>query len=392
MSTTPNQSQKCIYCGNNPTNHTVSFFMQTIMVPLSPIFKFFALIHNRYIDILAGYIFTPYLWVFRILHLWGINTDPEKAFTERSKVIWLEARARGIVMEQITIFGKPVEQYRAKIRGRWVYFESIPIPPELNARSYAWMDDKWELKNFLRKNNIPVAFGGSVSNEAHALKIFNQGRKPFITKPRLGSRGRHTSTFLTDEKSFLQGFKIAKQLSHFVIAEEQLFGSVYRGTYVGGEVVGILRGDPPRITGDGVHTIEELIKIKNKNKNQKVKDVIITPLLKEFIGRQNLTVDSIIEKDKTIDLSEKIGLSYGGYAVEEITKTHPKIINYIKRAGDALNAPVIGFDFIIPDITLDPDTVHWGIIEANSLPFINLHHFPMDSEPVNVASKVWDLW
>jgi hypothetical protein len=40
----------------------------------------------------------------------------------------------------------------------------------------------------------------------------------------------------------------------------------------------------------------------------------------------------------------------------------------------------------------DPDMQHWGIIECNSLPFINLHHFPIEGNPENVASKIWDLW
>lgn len=366
--------------------------MQTVMVPLSPIANFFARIHNQYIDKFALLLLRPYMWAFRKLGLWSINTDIEKAYTERSKVIWLEAKKRGIEMEQIVIFKKPVEQYRAKIDGKWMYFESIPIPLRFKGASYSWMDDKWALKKFLRKRNIPVAFGRSVATTRGALETFEAGRKPFITKPRLGSRGRHTNTFLSDAPSLVRGFEIAQKLGAWVIVEEQLFGSVYRGTYVDGEVVGILRGDPPRITGDGTHTIIELIAEKNKTKHPKVKDVAITDRLEEFLARQGYTLKSILDAGKTIDLSEKIGLSYGGYAVEEIARTHPKILEYIKRAGDALDAPVVGFDFIIPDITLDPDTQHWGIIEANSLPFINLHHFPVEGEPINVAAKVWNLW
>ncbi|MES2223954.1 MAG: hypothetical protein V4469_03410 [Patescibacteria group bacterium] len=392
MSNKEIKKNKCVYCGNNQTIHFISFCSQTAIVPLQFVFRFLATIHHRYIDKIAGLILLPYFWFFRLVRFLNINTDPERAFTERSKVIWLEAKARGIQMEQFMILNKPIEQYRAKINGHWAYFESIPIPPRYKAISYSWMDDKWELKKFFRTNNIPVAFGRSVWNKKDALEIFRKGTKPFIAKPRLGSRGRHTSTFLTDEDSFLKGYYIAKQLGFFVIVEEQLFGSVYRGTYVGGEVVGILKGDPARITGDGTHTIKELIEIKNRDRNPKVKEVLATQMLEEFIGRQNFSLDTVPEKDKIIDLSEKIGLSYGGYAVEMITKTHPKIIEYIKKAGDLLDAPVVGFDFIIPDITLDPDLQHWGIIEANSLPFINLHHFPMDSEPVNVAAKVWDLW
>ena len=119
---------------------------------------------------------------------------------------------------------------------------------------------------------------------------------------------------------------------------------------------------------------------------------MVTDLLIEFIGRQGFTLESILPKGTTIDLSEKIGINYGGNAVEEMPKAHKKLLSYLKKAGDYLKAPVVGFDFIISDISIDPDEVKWGIIEANSLPFINLHHFPIEGTPVNVAGKVWDLF
>lgn len=382
----------CIYCGNNPTNHLMAYVFQTAAIPLGPVARLFAILENRYIYRFALLIMTPYIWAFVRLRIWGLNDDPEKAYTERSKVIWQEANARGIPMQQLVVFGKHIEQYRAKINGKWQYFESIPLPDHFKATSYSWMDDKWTLKKFLEKHNIPVAYGRSVSSKENALEVFTQGKPPFIAKPRLGSRGRHTSTFLYSENELIKGFEVAKMLCQYVIVEEHLTGSVYRGTYVNGEVVGILAGDPPRITGDGKSTIEKLIEHKNASKHKEVKDVTITPSLIEFIRRQGLLLDTILPRGKTVDLSEKIGINYGGNAVEVTHKTHPKIIEYIRRAGDALGAPVVGFDFIIPDITADPDTERWGIIEANSLPFINLHHFPLEGTPINVAAKVWDLW
>lgn len=386
------KKNKCVYCGNNPKNHFISKLIQTTLVIVSPVFIFFGKFQSSLVERAIILLLTPYIWFFVKVRLWGMNKDIDKAHTERSKVIWIEAAKRGIEMEQFVVFGKPIEQYRAKIEGKWQYFESIPIPPKMASSSYTWMDDKWLLKNFFKKRNIPVPFGRSISSFKEALKTLNDGTPPFIIKPQLGSRGRHTTTHIYNEKDLELGYLVGKTLCHFVIMEEQLHGSVYRGTYVGGEVVGILRGDPARITGNGVNTIEELIQIKNENRHPKVKEVLVTPLLKDFIGRQGFELSTILEQEKTIDLSEKIGLSYGGYAVEEFTRTHPKTLEYIKKAGDALGAPVVGFDFIISDITKDPDLQRWGIIEANSLPFINLHHFPMEGEPINVAGKVWDLW
>jgi cyanophycin synthetase len=213
-----------------------------------------------------------------------------------------------------------------------------------------------------------------------------------IVKPRLGSRGRHTTTFIYNEQQLLEAYKIAKQLCYWVIMEEHLIGSVYRGTLIGGKLVGVLGGDPPRITGDGRHNIQQLIEFKNQDKNPKVKDVLINKGTENFIARSGYGLTTILPKDKTIDLSEKIGVNYGGSSYELIGKVHPKIVKVLEEAANLLNDPIVGFDFIIKDPTLDPDTQKWGILECNALPFINLHHDPLYGTPVNVAAHVWDLF
>jgi cyanophycin synthetase len=149
---------------------------------------------------------------------------------------------------------------------------------------------------------------------------------------------------------------------------------------------------PPRILGDGVSSINDLIFKKNKNKKDPIKDVIISEYLIEFLKRQNYSLDSVLDKDKEIDLLEKIGVSYGGSSRELFYETHPKIINYLEDAAKVVGTSILGFDFIVNDPTKDPDTQHWGIIECNSLPFINLHHFPVEGYSINIAEKIWDLW
>ncbi|MFA6463724.1 MAG: hypothetical protein WCV55_01820 [Candidatus Paceibacterota bacterium] len=383
---------KCLYCGNNPVNHKTVFFMQSLSIFLSPIMRPSAYIENWVTFKVAKTIAIPYIFFFRLVGMLKMNTDPKLAHTERSLVIWEEAIKRGIPMEQFVIWGKPIEQYRARVNNEWFYFESLPIPPKMSSIAYAWIDDKAILKKKLLKQNIATPNGESVSSWKQALSAFNKLRKPVICKPEVGSRGRHTTTHIYTEEDLKLGFNVAQELCHFVVTEEHLLGSVYRGTYIGGEIVGILRGDPPRITGDGIKNIKELILEKNKNKNPKVKDVVADKKIETFIARQGFDLDSILPKNKTIDLSEKIGISYGGYSKEMIAETHPKILEELKKAGDLLNVPIVGFDFIVEDPTTDPTGKHWGIIEANSLPFINLHHFPLEGTPQNAAAKVWDLW
>jgi cyanophycin synthetase len=295
-------------------------------------------------------------------------------------------------MEQFILYDKPIEQYRAYIHGAWHYFGSLPIPPWKSSRSYVWMDDKAVLKKHLMRAGVPVSRGGRAYTLGQARKIFDLLEKPVIVKPEMGSRGRHSLTHLYTYEEFIKAFKIAQQLCQFVVVEEHLVGSVYRGTYVDGHVWGSLRGDPPRITGDGEATIAALIDTKNQNRISDVAAFQITDVTVSFLARNKYDLDTVLEKGKTIDLTEKIGLSYGGDAIEDFARVHPKTLEYLKKAGDSLKAPIVGFDFIIEDITKDPDLQKWGIIEANAVPFINLHHFPREGAPINVAAKVWDMW
>ena len=167
---------------------------------------------------------------------------------------------------------------------------------------------------------------------------------------------------------------------------------MYRGTYIGGEIVGNLRGDPPRVTGDGTSPISALITKKNAARLPRVQEFVIKPESLLFLKRQGYAPDTVLQMGVTIDLTEKVGLSYGGYSEEMIDATHPEIVRILKAAGDAIGTPIVGFDFIIPDPTQDPRDQKWGIIEANMNPFIDLHHFPLVGDPINVAAKVWDMW
>jgi D-alanine-D-alanine ligase-like ATP-grasp enzyme len=334
-------------------------------------------------------ILTPILSFFKIIK-W--NTDIEKCISIRSKVIWEEALKRNIKIKQLVVLWEYSEIFEAEIKGKKYLFKSLPKPSDSYERGDLWLDDKFILKQKLLEKNIAVPKGGSAKTLEEAVKIFEKISKPVIVKPRLGSRGRHTTTNINNIEDLEKAFYSAKILSKYVVVEEHLFGSVYRGTIVGGEVVGILEGMPPRVKGDGISSIKDLILKKNKNKIDPIKDVIINEYLIKFLERQNLTLESVLEKNREIDLLEKIGVSYGGSSRELIKNTHKKIIKELENAAKVVGNSVVGFDFIIKDPVNDPDMQHWGIIECNSLPFINLHHFPIEGNPENVASKIWDLW
>ncbi len=386
------KKNRCSYCGNNPVNHTLSYVSQSISAFFMKEHQGPKVLQGSRVRYFEEKMLTLLFFIFQSVGLVRYNIDIQKVVSDRSKVVWEEAKRRGMQLEQIVFLGKPTEHFRMQVENTWHQFFSVPIPPQFGHVPTAWMDNKSLLKDFFKRHHVRVPQGGRATSIEEATDIFNAIQKPVIVKPEIGSRGRHTVTHIYTLEELRHAFTVAQTLCHFVVVEEHLVGSVYRATYVGGEVAGILRGDPPRIVGDGTATIQSLITQKNALKHERQKDFVVTASSTVFLKRQGYTLDTILPAGKTIDLTEKIGLSYGGFSSEDFPITHPKLLTQLKQAGDALSVALVGFDFISEDISQDPDTVRWGIIEANMMPFIDLHHTPLAGTPINVAAKVWDLW
>ncbi len=332
------------------------------------------------------------LWDFAILTRFVVfDASESRVPTERGRVLHREVLRRGDTMETAIVLGKALDVYRIIFKsGKKLIFGGLPRVDIRDNTSANWIDDKALLKERLAREKIPVSAGKSFSSLKEAEIYFSLQNHPVIVKPRFGSRGRHTTTFITRPDDFRNAFKVAKQLGYYVVVEEHLIGSVYRATMVDGVLAGVLAGDPPRVTGDAEHTIAELIVLKNRNRHERVSAYSPTETTRIFLDRQGYTLDTILDRGVTVDLTEKIGLSYGGNAREVTPYVHPELRAELERAAKIVDDPIIGFDFITQDVTKAPNTVRWGIIECNALPFINLHHDPLEGEPVNVAGIFLD--
>jgi hypothetical protein len=427
----------CVYCGKMPVPHFINWYFESADIFLAQLRRF--LVYNFLALRLKKYLRKKnFAWLlskfFLNLGVLSVQGNAAKCKVRRAQVLWEEAEKRGIKMRELLLFGKPFDFYiasrkefqipnsKSNVKCQMLVFSGLPRPQNYDSAATEIMDDKLILKSKLRQAGLPVPRGGSAARISAAVKIFREIDKPVIVKPRAGSRGRHTTTYVYSEEDLRRAVKIAKQLCAWVVVEEQLFGPVYRATVIGGpstplgtsKLAGVLRGDPPQITGDGVHNIEQLIDIKNSKPHAGVKDIVPDRAMEIFLARQlgkseiqnpksETNIKSQIQNRKfgplqrvprageIINLSEKIGVNYGGSSSEDFEICHPDNQKLFLRAAGAVGDPIVGFDFIIPDITQSWKGQNCGFIEANSLPFINLHHDPLLGKPRNAAAMVWDM-
>ena len=383
---------RCYYCGNNPTTHSLAKIDSILLLTLNPrMFPFLRTWFGYVIVRITDVLYAGMVQLFLLARIAKFSADHSIITSDRGMVMAEEAERRGWLMETLVAFNRVHDAYRLTLpNGRRIFFSGIPRLDPIKNATAGWMDDKAVLKAKLLKAEVTASRGASFVRWSSAKKYFLAQNHAVIIKPRFGSRGRHTTTHISNLADFEAAFWRAKQLGFSVIVEEHLVGSVYRATMVGGKLAGVLTGEPPRVTGDGIHTITELVKVKNDTRPARVGEVIIRDINIAFLARQNYTPDTVLPAGTTIDLIEKIGLSYGGLSREDTPHVHPKLRAELERASAVVDDPIHGFDFISPDISADPDTVRWGIIECNSVPFINLHHDPLVGVPVNVAGILFD--
>lgn len=384
---------KCLYCGENQISHSTNWFYTSVDILLEPIRRrlffgrFGKLILLPATDALSSLLFET----LKLLGLIRYNRDINKIEYKRARTLWDEAIKRGIDFAEVKPFGLSIDMYQAPINGKSSVFFGLPRPKDVDESILDWIDDKWALKQKLMDVKLPVPRGSSFRTLSQALKFFDSVSKPVIVKPRKGSRGRHTTTFVHTKKDLEEAFKVAKQLCHWVMVEEHLPGDVFRGTVINNQLIGVLGGSSPKVIGDGKHKIAELVEINNQSLPEGMKPIKVTEGTVDYLLRQNLNLNSILKAGQSATLSEKIGVAYGGISYDCTEQTHPEIKQMILKAAEAVGDPILGFDFIAEDITKPISKQRIGIIECNGAPFINLHYNPLRGETINAAGHVWDL-
>jgi D-alanine-D-alanine ligase-like ATP-grasp enzyme len=372
---------KCAACGNSPVNHLESYVNNTLSVWSGGL--------GGRVGALANRIEPLFYRMIAGLPCSRFSKDVSKAVTYRSQVVWEEALRRGIEMEQLVFFGMPTEVYRARRSGPWRYFQSLPISQRDAA--WDWIDDKYRLKRQLQGAGIATPHAIAVTTLVEALSAMKALDSAVVVKPRIGSRGRHTTVNVRTEAELADAFRSAKQLCRYVVIEEYLEGSVCRATVVGGKLAGFFQAFPPRVVGDGIFSIRDLVAEANARKPERVQDIVLRDEHEQFLSRLGYTAGSVLPLGTVVALTHRTGRLFGGRTRELFGAEHQALRAAVERAAQALHAPIVGFDLIVPEPELHPDGQRWGIIEANSVPYIDIHYLPLEGEPSIVARQVWDL-
>ncbi len=258
------------------------------------------------------------------------------------------------------------------------------------------VQDKDLTKNFLEDVGIRVPHGKTVKSLMEAIEAMEELPLPLAVKPVDGNHGRGVTLNVMNVEDMRRAFTTAHEYSDEVIIEECLKGKDYRIIVVGGKFIAAAERTPAFVIGDGISTIEELIKKENLNplRGEDHEKVLTKISLNQetlnLLAKNDLNSESVPPEKAFVQLKETANLSTGGIASDVTDIVHPEIKMLCERASRIVGLDICGVDLIAEDISLPLSVQEGGIIEVNAGPGIRMHHHPSFGEAHDVGGAIVD--
>ena len=260
------------------------------------------------------------------------------------------------------------------------------------------MENKVVTKDILRKHNIKVPKGEEYNSLEEAIsEAKDYINKPIVIKPKSTNFGIGISIFPegASEDDIVKGLEIAFKYDNTVLLEEFITGKEYRFMVINDKVVGILHRVPANVTGDSIHSIRELVDIKNqsplrgKGYKTPLEKINLDENAELFLKQRNLDFDFVPSKGEIVYLRENSNISTGGDSIDYTDDIPDRFKQIAIASAKSVGANICGVDMMIDDYR--DENSQYAIIEVNFNPAIHIHCYPYQGVERNIAKEILEL-
>ena len=254
--------------------------------------------------------------------------------------------------------------------------------------------DKDLTKSLLKSCGVPVPEGEIVGTAEAAWAAAQDIGLPVVIKPTDGNHGRGVSLDLSTQVDVENAFKLADQHGSEVLVERFVPGNEHRLLVVGGEVVAAARGDSAWVTGDGTHTVVQLIdsQINNDPRRGTTEDCPLNHIKVEDdevvqldLQRQGLSPQAVPVLGRRVLIQRN-----GNVAIDCSDEVHPDVAYQVALAARVVGLDIAGVDVVAQDIGQPLHAQGGAVVEVNAGPGLLMHLKPAEGLPRPVGKAIVD--
>ncbi|PHJ57792.1 cyanophycin synthetase [Nostoc linckia z18] len=262
---------------------------------------------------------------------------------------------------------------------------------------------KDDCKAFLKTLGFPIPEGDIVFTEKEALAAAREIGYPVAVKPVVGHKGIGVTADVQDSKELESAYKralaaIPEDQVTRIIVEQSISGSDFRLLCVNGKFVAATERRPASVVGDGYLTIAELIRQENRkparldSPTSPMSKILVDDAMELYLDEQRLSLNSVIEKGRTVYLRKVANLSAGGMSINATNTIHDDNIILAQDIAQHFQLTCLGIDVIAKNLSDSWKSSNFAILEINAAPGILMHLKPSEGESVDVPSHILETF
>lgn len=211
--------------------------------------------------------------------------------------------------------------------------------------------------DIFRSAGLPVPNNILVNSIQQATEAARTIGYPVVIKPCDSDRGEGITVNIYTAEMIAVAYEKAAKVSKNILVEKSIPGVCHRILIIDGSSPYTVKRLPQSVTGDGINTIEKLIKLADDAENIKIIYKRMTPFVADDLAIQTLTAQGlhlqlIPEPGKNVYLRPIESAEWGGTPEIVTGSIHPENIRIAVKAAALLNLKVAGVDLISEDASV----------------------------------------
>jgi len=296
-----------------------------------------------------------------------------------ARIIADEARRRGIDVE---VLDAEWGELRLAHAGRSIVTRES-LSEMTTAVAMSRCDDKRVTRRIAEQAGISVPRGRVATGDGGDEQFLSEVGE-VVVKPARGEQGQGITVGVSSAEELADAIALARQHGPTVLLEKLVPGQDLRVVVIGHEVVAAAVRRPASVVGDGQHTVRELVEAQSRRRAAATDGESRIPLddaTAATVRAAGWEMDDILPVGQELEVRRTANLHTGGTIHDVTDSLHAALVTASVRLSRALDIPVTGLDFLVPDVS-GPEHV---LIEANERPGLANH------EPQPTAQRFVDL-
>ena len=250
--------------------------------------------------------------------------------------------------------------------------------------------DKDLTKSILEACGVPIPQGRAVEHAQDAWEAAQDLGLPVVVKPVDGNHGRGVFINLETQQEIEAAYAVAVDEGSGVLVERFIRGNEHRLLVVNGKLAAAAKGQAALVTGDGIHTINDLIALqinsdprRGRGEDQPLNPVRIDSAARLELKRQGFDAESIAPLGCEVLIQRN-----GNVAFDCTDDVHPDVAAIAAIAAKAVGLDVAGIDLVTEDISRPLSETGGAIVEVNAGPGLLMHLKPAEGLPRDVGKAI----